>query len=220
MFTPKISIRYGTVRGYGAPGYDWVRGSYDNRVLFYFTGSAQSVAVLGERERVKWEREWESEDKFRDAISDKGLEYPLCSNCGQPIGEHGSNCLEKWWCTASECRAVVERARKEYDERIANSLADRDRQFKEDQERALQSTEEAIRGAFHWKNGWFFRRTEDGSVRIMRRNGPESIYLSANAVIPALEWASIVCAVSEGGEDSERWQAAQRFHGIPQKGGA
>jgi len=58
---------------------------------------------------------------------------------------------------------------------------------------------------FHWRDGWYFRRLEDGSVRIV------SDY--ADLTIPAAEWASIVCSVSADGETGERWHAAQDFHG-------
>ena len=59
---------------------------------------------------------------------------------------------------------------------------------------------------YHWRDGWRFKRMEDGSVRIVHPT-------HAGATIPPNEWASIVCAVSQQGEDNERWTAAQDFHG-------
>jgi hypothetical protein len=66
---------------------------------------------------------------------------------------------------------------------------------------------------FHWRYGIFFKRLTDGTVR-------ETRFVSWNyspnytvSDIPATEWASIVCSVSDGGETSERWNVAQDFHG-------
>lgn len=64
-------------------------------------------------------------------------------------------------------------------------------------------------GEFHWKNGWYFKRLSDATVGI--RNEDQNILL----IIPANEWASIVCAVSALGETGERWNEAQDFHGRP-----
>lgn len=76
---------------------------------------------------------------------------------------------------------------------------------------------------FHWKNDWFFSRANDGSVLIRKviptRIDPERTTYDnrptqeITAVIPAAEWASIVCSVSHDGETSERWNQAQEFHG-------
>lgn len=49
-------------------------------------------------------------------------------------------------------------------------------------------------GEFHWKNGWYFKRNDDGSVRIQVRGvfvqSPNEQVI-AEAVIPKLEWESI-----------------------------
>lgn len=65
-------------------------------------------------------------------------------------------------------------------------------------------------GEFHWTGSWYFMRMPDGAVRIRNTSLGGVV-----AVIPANEWASIVCSVSKLGEDGERWNAAQDFHGRP-----
>lgn len=211
-FRPRISIRTGSVMGYGGPGYDWIRGVFDNRVLYEFTGGEGSIAVLSERQRVKWERSWPSEEAFRKAISKKRLEYPLCHNCQNPIGSGGSNCLDKYWCSREKCRDALETARIAYkqDEEARRLQWDKDQQRQK--EERVHELNEATQ-CFHWKNGWYFKRLEDGSVRIMHRDKPDSDYLSTNLVISPSEWASIICSVSRDGETPERWGSACDFHG-------
>jgi hypothetical protein len=69
-------------------------------------------------------------------------------------------------------------------------------------------------GEFHWTDGWYFKRLPDGSVCI-RKQGPDhqKVQFAESAIIPAAEWASIVCAVSKDGETGDRWNQAQDFHG-------
>lgn len=65
---------------------------------------------------------------------------------------------------------------------------------------------------FHWKNGWYFKRESDGSVRIRKVEHASGLDM-VDAIIPPAEWASIVCSVSRDGETGERWNQAQDFHG-------
>lgn len=67
---------------------------------------------------------------------------------------------------------------------------------------------------FHWRDGLYFKRTENGSVRMTKfARGGASEEVESDVVIPPNEWASIVASVSVAGETSERWDAAQDFHG-------
>jgi hypothetical protein len=68
-------------------------------------------------------------------------------------------------------------------------------------------------GGFHWRDNIFFKRLEDGSVRV--RHFMEWNYCPnfKDWIIPPNEWASIVCSVSKEGETAKRWDAAQDFHG-------
>jgi hypothetical protein len=61
-------------------------------------------------------------------------------------------------------------------------------------------------GEFHWRDGWFFKRLPDGSVRVQHRApdaGP-----SVDLLIPSNEWASIVASMSAEGETAESYQDA------------
>jgi hypothetical protein len=64
---------------------------------------------------------------------------------------------------------------------------------------------------FHAREGWYFRREGDGSVRIL---GPDSLGPGAHQVVTldADTWASAVASVSSPGETSDTFQVARRFH--------
>jgi len=64
---------------------------------------------------------------------------------------------------------------------------------------------------FHAHDGWYFKRGEDGSVRILAPDslgpgGSQRIDLDANT------WASIVASVSAASENGETHRAALAFH--------
>lgn len=65
---------------------------------------------------------------------------------------------------------------------------------------------------FHARSGWYFRREEDGCVRIM---APDSLGPGASQVVTldASTWASAVASVSSAGETAETFRRALAFHG-------
>lgn len=79
---------------------------------------------------------------------------------------------------------------------------------------------------FHQQAGFYAERLDDGSVRLVKQNPPTPIEQSHGApgevvmdhTIPAAEWASIVAAVSVGGETSATYQAALNLHSVPTPG--
>lgn len=75
----------------------------------------------------------------------------------------------------------------------------------------MQAEDIAHRFAFHARDNWFFRREDDGSVHI---TAPDSMGPGAHQVVTldADTWASVVASVSAGGETSETFHAARRFH--------
>jgi len=62
---------------------------------------------------------------------------------------------------------------------------------------------------FHARDGWYFQRQDDGSVKISAAVSRSTETLT----IPPNEWASIVAAVSAQGETAETYQAALSAHG-------
>lgn len=64
---------------------------------------------------------------------------------------------------------------------------------------------------FHAKDGWYFRREQDGSVRIL---APDSLGSGAHQVVTldANAWASVVASVSGTGESASTFEAARSFH--------
>jgi len=63
---------------------------------------------------------------------------------------------------------------------------------------------------FHAHSGWYFRREDDGSVRIL---APDSIGTHQRVDFDANTWASIVASVSSSGESGDTFRAALAFHG-------
>jgi len=71
--------------------------------------------------------------------------------------------------------------------------------------------------AFHWKDGWYFERLEDGSVRIYHEDleadqEKEMVEYDVVIDIDPDSWASIVASVSARGDTAEAFQVAKRFH--------
>lgn len=70
------------------------------------------------------------------------------------------------------------------------------------------------RSGFHWRNGHYFKRLIGGEVLVVKcADDGRSDRIEWHQTIPPTEWASIVCSVSAEGETSDRWNAAQDFHG-------
>lgn len=66
---------------------------------------------------------------------------------------------------------------------------------------------------FHWREGMYFKRIADGSVKITQtQGGGHSEDVEWQKTIPASEWASIVSSVSKRGETSETYRAVLAFH--------
>lgn len=68
-----------------------------------------------------------------------------------------------------------------------------------------------ISDGFHAKDGWYFRRENDGSVHI---KAPDSMGPGASQVVTldADTWASVAASVSERGETADTFAKARNFH--------
>lgn len=63
--------------------------------------------------------------------------------------------------------------------------------------------------SFHGRDGWYFERLEDGSVRIEKRDGER---VAHHVELDAGTWASVVASVSRAGEHAGTFQMAQWVH--------
>jgi hypothetical protein len=63
-------------------------------------------------------------------------------------------------------------------------------------------------GGFHAKDGWYFERQEDGSVKIRAAVDRSTEVIT----LPPMEWASVMAALAAAGGTSETFQAARRLH--------
>lgn len=69
-------------------------------------------------------------------------------------------------------------------------------------------------GEFHSRDGFYFKRLPDGSVRIRIAEDAKSDAKTLRQIkLPASEWASVVANVSASGETAESHRAAVSFHG-------
>ena len=63
---------------------------------------------------------------------------------------------------------------------------------------------------FHAKEGWYFKRLEDGQVEVKHMSGKFTV---CRAVFDKDTWASIVASVSSLGEDGSTFRRAEALHG-------
>lgn len=67
---------------------------------------------------------------------------------------------------------------------------------------------------FHAKNGWYFERTVDGGVHIVKKaTAYQEAPVIAELYIDHPRWSSIISSVSCRGETSESFREAEIFHG-------
>ena len=74
---------------------------------------------------------------------------------------------------------------------------------------AWAAVDMVARRSYHWRDGWYFSRTPDGSVEIMRAltqedrrtKGPEA-RAWVRICIPAAEWDSIIAALPTDSGDA------------------
>jgi hypothetical protein len=208
-----IRIDIGFVEGYGAQGYYWGRVTCDNVLLERLKSySEYDLAEAAQGAKNKWSREW-TPDEWKEALIGKEQASSLCSVCGGHTLDGSSSCVNMTFCI--DCRPRIEEFKQKYRDEIAESNRKYELQAKEARERRSADVQSTLAGAFHWRDGWNFKREADGIVRVMLSettpDGEE--YLKTNLTIPPNEWASIVCSVSALGETAERWNAVQDFHG-------
>lgn len=68
--------------------------------------------------------------------------------------------------------------------------------------------------SYYWRDGWSFNRLDGGLVELTkRRSATPSSPVELRVVVPATEWAEIVCSVSANGLSLDRWKRAVEFHG-------
>lgn len=205
-----IHVKTGKVEGFGAPGYHWVLVHYGNVSLEYSQHYSEREAGKAE---ALYEQRWKQHDwyeaEWTNAIEGKPPASTPCSHCGLDTIDGTSSQYDRQWCTRPACRteqkAYAQTKHIEHEQSMAQIAADNERERQQWKDMAKEA-----QSGFHWRDGRFFKRMPDGSVRLSHVHG-ESLQSQFN--IPAPEWASIVCSVSEQGETGERWEESQDFHG-------
>ena len=67
-------------------------------------------------------------------------------------------------------------------------------------------------GGFHWRDDIYFKRLENGDVRLKTTDTFNGIPFFKNVIIPSNEWASIISSMSINGEADGGWEKAKKFH--------
>ncbi len=75
-----------------------------------------------------------------------------------------------------------------------------------------------MRDGFHWSDGLYFRRLNDGTVELTQTKHGRTDEVEWQREIPPSEWASIVAAVSYQGETKDTYETALGFHGASFEG--
>lgn len=208
---PEIEVLTHKVEGYGGPSEYVGQLIYKNVLLE--SGRSASEMALGEflaKVKAYWCVEW-VEQEFLSAIKGKPAASQLCDHCGGNTIRGSTLCVDKTFCSTCNESGIIESYIKAYQARCELNLAEAKKVAEAETERQRLSTAAQVQGAFHWRDGWFFKRSQDGSVRVMHKKD----YLRTDLTIPANEWASIVCSVTTAGETGERWEQAREFHNRP-----
>lgn len=211
---PKIVIKIQHYPGYGNPPQWEIFAIWENTLLdSKLVGSEFEAGRVEGLFRSRWEKSW-GEKAWEKATRNKKAASSLCDHCGGNTQDGTISCVEMTFCY--KCEPFIEQYKKEYRDKVEASRLASDRKQAELREERNRKVDEKLSGAFHWRDNWFFKRNLDGSVNIMHKtlsHHGDEYYLSPELSVPSNEWASIVCSVSADGETSERWDAAQDFHG-------
>lgn len=211
----RLSIRFDVIHypGYGSPPSWTIRVIYQNKLLEENRRitSEWQLGAVETKLRAKWDRNWDKA-AFAKALKRKPLASQLCDHCGRDTLDGAISCVNKVFCKRCDRDGIIEQYKAAYAKRQKDES---DKTDWLESKRRDAASKDAQRG-FHWRDGYFFLRMPDCSVRLTKfdRHGVREQF-----TVPPNEWASIVCSVSAGGEDRARWDAAQDFHGRPKGAG-
>lgn len=217
--TPRdIRIAVQHIQGYGGPD-AWKVSAVDwrsNRLLEAATAhSAREAGRLEARMEDRWKANYTPQE-WQDRIALAGMASPWCSRCAGHTLEGQTRIGERVFCETCVAAGAVEEERR----RIVAAKEDaerRTRQQSADKAREYEAAALEAQAGFHWRDGWFARRLDDGAVRLCKvAPAPRHLgiqkWITEDLRIPPNEWASIVASVSVRGEDGDTWRAALAFH--------
>jgi hypothetical protein len=196
--------------GYGGPPQWHVQVSWKNIELEKRRASSErdlgiAIATL----QAKWLREWDDQE-FALITKDLPLASTPCDGCGGDTIGWGVSVAGGAFCKKCDASGVVERfveAARATEEARTRERATRDAARIAEKDASIHAQVADAKTGFHWRDGWFFKRTEAG-VRI---TCVKNAAITQNLLIPHNEWASIILAVSAEGEYG-RWETGLAFH--------
>jgi hypothetical protein len=209
----KIQLITSHLPGYGSPEEWHICVVYDNRLLQ--ESVVYSLYQLGAKEselQRHWNKFRKNLDAFTEFVAKSPLASPLCDVCGHDTLDGGSSCVEMYFCLQCANDGTLDLYRQEYLDACEVRQKQRDTEIADDKERRRLEAVAAMQG-FHYKDNWYFKRLEDGSVLVSRVHsvkGQEQLY--TQICIDPMGWASIVTSVSGGGETSERFFEFLKYH--------
>jgi uncharacterized Zn finger protein (UPF0148 family) len=196
--------------GYGTPEEWKIRVVYGNRLLETISG-IRSPYSLGREElklEAKWHKLWDDR-KLKRLAGKSPLASPVCDVCGRDTLDGAISCVGKVFCNACDEAGEIDKAKKKYEEMSAQIRVDAEQRRKREEEKRQSDNEDLLSGAFHWRDGRYFKRMNNGAVLLLKKNGQ---WLEMEE-IPPNEWASIIASVSDVGETADKFKSAMEFHG-------
>jgi len=200
-----VTFQQGYVEGYGAPGYAWCRAICDNRQLERIECSENDLSLALYKLKLKWA-------DIPTDLEDFELASAWCDHCKGDTLEGSISCVEKVFCR--KCEPLIEGYKEAFRRRMAESERELIARAENERLSRLATIEVQKSGAFHWRDGWFFKRLSDGSVSIFHAEDSKD-YLYPSLTIPPNEWASIIAQCSAKGESDGGWERALQFHTTP-----
>lgn len=134
----------------------------------------------------------------------------LCAKCGFTYYNHESNTGVPYPCWTPSGRYSVDKRTN------APTSPDPLQSVPPEKPRMSQRIEQEV-GEFHERDGWYFKRLPDGSVRIRverLRVLPDG-WTHEEHIISANSWCSIIAEVGRYGETPHTFSEGQAFHGAP-----
>jgi hypothetical protein len=193
--TSGVFLRLHYAQGYGGPD-QWTvnvihRGK--NKLLDQRTASSEYAIGKAEVElKTKWSTVINAVN-YDEILAAAPPASPTCTICGGHTLDGCTSCVEELFC--KNCQGRIAEYQEKYRERVAAAEKAFQQRQEEARKKKIEGNKQRLARAFHWKDGWYFRRVHDpakgDAVEILQEES-EGEFLSERCRIPLHEWQSIV----------------------------
>lgn len=192
-----IRLIQGYMPGYGSHDVYTIRVVCENRLLEEWQGGTLEQRV---RAAIALETKWTARANrkgFKRLLVRKKLASPWCGECGGDTLGGTSYCVDRVFCHRPECQKMIEVRKAEYAERNRRMEEERLAQEEARKQAKIKELDDRCRDAFHWRDGWYFKRNSE-CIEVFHRE-PGSRWASPDLSIPHREWKSIVDFIEAAG---------------------